>query len=52
MQWHSCPRSTGVTVRGGVVEPWGCGIGGRAHWAQWGWAGIGLEDPKGLFQPS
>ena len=24
-QWHSCPGSGGVTVPGGVPEPWGCG---------------------------
>ena len=50
-QWHSCPGSGGVTaqVSGGVPEPWGCGTAGRGWWAQW--AGVGLDDLSGLFQP-
>ncbi len=29
----------GVTVPGGVQEPWRCGTEGRGQWAWWGWAG-------------
>ena len=31
----------GVTVPGGVPEPWRCGSEGRGQWAQWG--GLGLD---------
>ena len=31
----------GVTVPGGVPEPWGCGTEGRGQWAWWG--GLGLD---------
>ena len=31
----------GVTVHGGVPEPWGCGTEGRGQWARWG--GLGLD---------
>jgi len=41
MQWHSCPGSGGVTVPGGVPEPWRCGTEGRGQWA-W-WDGLGLD---------
>ena len=37
-QWHSCPGSGGVTVPGGVPEPWGCGTEGYSR-AWWGWLG-------------
>jgi len=30
----------GVTVPGGVPEPWGCGTEGRGQWAQWGELGF------------
>ena len=30
------PRSGGVTIPGGVPEPWGCGTEGRGQWARWG----------------
>lgn len=23
---------------------------GRGEWAQWGWAGVGLDDLRGLFE--
>ena len=29
----------GVTVHGGVQEPWRCGIEGCGQWAWWGWIG-------------
>ena len=51
MQWHSCTGSGGVTILGGVPEPWRCDIEGRGQWAWWGWAGVELEDLGGLFQP-
>ena len=54
-QWHSCPGSGGVTVPGGVPEPWGCGTAGRGKWAI---LAVGrqlilviLGDLSGLFQP-
>ena len=28
LQWHSCTGSGGVTITGGVPEPWGCGTEG------------------------
>ena len=31
----------GVTIRGGVPEPWGCGTEGCGQWARWG--GLGLD---------
>ena len=40
LQWHSCPESSGVTVLGGVQEPWRCGTEGHGQWAWgvgWGW---------------
>ena len=43
MQWHSCPGSAGVTVPGGVPETRRHGAKGRGQWAQFGWAGAGLE---------
>jgi len=36
----------GVTIPGGVPEPWGCGTEGRGQWAWWGWDDelmVGLE---------
>ena len=39
--WHSCPGSGGVTIPGGVPEPWRCGTEGRGQWAWWG--GLGLD---------
>ena len=39
----------GVTIPGGVPEPWGCGTEGRGQWA---WrAELGLGRLGGLFQP-
>ena len=35
MCWHSCPGSGGVTVPGGVPEPWRFGSEGHAQWAWW-----------------
>ena len=32
----------GVTIPGGVPEPWGCGTEGRGQWAWWGGLGLGL----------
>ena len=32
----------GVTVPGGVPEPWGCGTEGRGQWARWDGLGLGL----------
>ena len=34
-------RGGGVTIPGGVPEPWGCGTEGRGQWAWWG--GLGLD---------
>jgi len=34
-------REWGVTIPGGVPEPWGCGTEGRGQWA-WG-GGLGLD---------
>ena len=53
MQWHSCPGSGGVTVPGGVPEPWRCGTEGQ--WLEGNTGGswtVGLEGHRGLFQPS
>lgn len=33
MCWHSCPGSFGVSVLGGVLEPWRCGPEGRGQLA-------------------
>ena len=41
----------GVTIPGGIPEPWRCGAEGRGQWARWGWAGVGLDGLRGLFQP-
>ena len=49
MQWHSCPGSGGVTVPGGIKEPWRCGTEGHGQWAWRGWAGVGLGNLRGLF---
>ena len=40
----------GVTVPGGVQEPQRRGTEGGGQWA-W-WTGVGLDDHRGLFQPS
>ena len=40
----------GVTVPGAVPEPWRCGTEACGHWAWWGWAGVGLNDLRDLFQ--
>ena len=40
----------GVTIPGGVPEPWGCGTEGRGQWA-WGVGGGGRGDLRGLLQP-
>ena len=40
LQWHSCPWSGGVTIPGGVQEPWKCGTKRCGQWAWgvgWGW---------------
>ena len=49
LQWHSCPGSGGVSIPGGVEEPWRWGTEGRGQW--WGWVGAGLGDLRGLLQP-
>jgi len=36
----------GVTVPGGVPEPWRCGTWGHGQWD-----GLGLGDLRGLLQP-
>ena len=42
LQWHSCPASGGVTIPGGVPEPWGCGTEGRGYGhGGVGWVGLG-----------
>ena len=51
MQWHSCPGTGGVTVPGGVQEPWRCGTEGQLLWAWWEWVEVGPDDLSGLFQP-
>ena len=52
MHWHGLPREVGgVTIPGGVQGKDRCGTEGRRQWAQWGWAGFGLGDLRGLFQP-
>jgi len=38
----------GLTIRGGVQEPWRCGTEGRGQWAWWDGLALGLGD---LFQP-
>ena len=50
LQWHSCTGGGGVTVHGGAQS---CGdvalrdvVMGTV-----GWAGVGLGDIRGLFQP-
>lgn len=40
-QWYSCPRSGGVTVPGGVPEPWRCGTEGLS--SGYGGSGLGLD---------
>ena len=42
LQWHSCPGSGGVTIPGGVPDPWRCGTEGCGQWARWGGVGLGL----------
>ena len=36
------PRNGGVTVRGGVPEPWRCGTEGRGQWVWWHGGEVGL----------
>lgn len=36
MHWHCCPGSGGVTIPGGVLEPWRCGTEGCGQWLWWG----------------
>ena len=43
MQWHSCPGSGGVTIPGGVPEPWRCGTEGRGYGHGGGGLGSDLE---------
>ena len=41
MQWNSCPGSGGVTIPGGVQEPWRCAlrdVDGLHGGVGWGWA--------------
>ena len=38
----------GVTIPGGIQEPWSCGTEGRA---QWGGLTVELGDLRGLSQP-
>ena len=38
----------GVSVHGGVPEPWGCGTEGRGQVGGWT---VGLGDLRGLCQP-
>ena len=45
-QRHSCPGSGGVTVPGGVQEPYRCDTEGCGQWAQWG----GLELDLVIFE--
>ena len=51
MTWNGLPKEVVVTIPGGVPELRRCGSGGHGQWAWWGWAGDGLGDLKGLFQP-
>ena len=46
LQWHSCPCGGGVTIPGGVPEPWRCGTEECGHGGV-----VGVGDPRGLFQP-
>jgi len=46
MQGHSCPGRWGITIPGGVQEPWRCGTEGRGGDGQM----VGLDDLRGLFQ--
>ena len=39
VHWHSCPGSGGVTISGGVPEPWRCGTEGHSGH---GGGGLGL----------
>ena len=39
----------GVTIPGGVPEPWRCGTEGRSQWAWWGWVGLSLEISELFF---
>ena len=39
----------GVTVPGGIQEPWGCGTEGNGLWAWWDGLVVGLGDLIGLF---
>ena len=48
--WHRLGGG-GVTISGGVPELWRYGTEGCGQWAWWGWAGVGLGDLTGLFQP-
>ena len=43
LHWHSCPGVVdGVTIPGGVPEPWRCGTEGCGHWTRWAGLGLGL----------
>lgn len=50
LRGHSCPGGGGLTVPGGVWEPWRCGTEGSGQWAQWGWVSSQLDGLKGLLQ--
>jgi len=41
----------GVSILGGVKEPWGCGTEGRGQWAWWEWVDVGPDGLSDLFQP-
>lgn len=45
-QSRTAQGSDGVTVPAG----WRCSTWGHGQWAQWGWVGIELGGPRGLFQ--
>jgi len=41
----------GVTVPGGVQDPWRRGTERRGQWAWWRWVEVGQRDLTDLFQP-
>lgn len=54
LHWHSRPGGVGVSIPGGVQEPWGCGTKGCSSMGMMGWLGLDLgsgREKSWLFQP-
>mgnify|MGYP001852526754 CR=1 FL=1 len=49
MQWHRLPREVGESPSPDMLQS--CGDVALRYMGRWGWAGVGLGDLRGIFEP-